>query len=116
MDILAKVPAMPDDALGNLRANAERLALKGRPQRSQAAALIPALEAELSGRQAAKLERTARARSEAAALRASHRKADGHGGGRQASGRDAWESEADQPEAEPGRNSGDPQESQKKTP
>ena len=50
MDILAKIPAMPDDALGNLCANAERLALTGSHlQRSQAADLIPALKAELSG-------------------------------------------------------------------
>jgi hypothetical protein len=44
MDILTMIPAMADDALGNLCANAERLALKGSHlQRSQAADLIPAL-------------------------------------------------------------------------
>ncbi len=76
MDILAKIPAMPDDALGNLCANAERLARTGSLlQRTQAADLIPALKAELSVRQAAKLERTAQARREASALRARHREA-----------------------------------------
>jgi hypothetical protein len=76
MDILAKVPAMPDDALGNLYANAERLVQTGsRLQRSQAADLIPALKAELSMRQAAKLERTAQARRGASALRAQQREA-----------------------------------------
>ena len=76
MDILAKIPAMPDDALGNLCANAERLALTGsHQQRRQAADLIPALKAELSVRQAAKLERTALTRREASALRAREREA-----------------------------------------
>ena len=76
MDILAKIPAMPDDALGNLCANAERLALTGsRLQRSQAADLIPALKAELQVRQVAKLERTAQTRREASALRAQQREA-----------------------------------------
>ena len=71
MDILAKVPAMPDDALGNLHANAERLRRAGSPvQRAEAAALLPALEAELAARRAAKRERTAQARREASALRA----------------------------------------------
>ena len=52
MDILTKIPAMPDEALRNLCANAERLALTGsRLQRSQAADLIPALKAELQVRQ-----------------------------------------------------------------
>ena len=76
MDILAKIPAMPDDALGNLCANAERLARTGSHlQRSQATDLIPALKAELQVRQVAKLERTARARREASALRAQQREA-----------------------------------------
>jgi hypothetical protein len=76
MDILAKIPAMPDDALRNLCASAERLALTGsRLQRSQAADLIPALKAELQVRQVAKLERTAQTRREASALRAQQREA-----------------------------------------
>ena len=76
MNILTMIPAMADDALGNLCANAERLALKGSHlQRSQAADLIPALKAELSLRQAAKLERTAQARREASAFRAQKREA-----------------------------------------
>ena len=76
MDILAKIPTMPDDALGNLYANAERLQRAGSPgQRTEAAALLPALKAELSVRQAAKLERAAQTRREASALRASRREA-----------------------------------------
>ena len=76
MDILAKVPAMPDDALGNLHANAERLRRAGSPvQRAEAAALLPALEAELAVRRAAKLGRAAQARREASALRAGRREA-----------------------------------------
>ena len=71
MDILAKVPAMPDDALGTLHANAERLRRAwSQAQRSETAALLPALEAELAARRAAKRERTAQARREASALRA----------------------------------------------
>ena len=76
MDILAKVPTMPDDALGNLHANAERLRRAGsQAQRSEAAALLPALEAELAARRAAKLGRAAQARREASALRADRREA-----------------------------------------
>ena len=76
MDILTKIPAMPDEALRNLCANAERLAQTGsRQQRSQAADLIPALKAELQVRQVAKLERTAQARRDASALRAQQREA-----------------------------------------
>ena len=62
---------MPDDALGTLHANAERLLRAGsQAQRAEAAALLPALEAELAARRAAKRERTAQARREASALRA----------------------------------------------
>ncbi len=58
MDILEKLPALPDDALNNLRANAARLEQTGSPaQRTSASALLPAIEAELSARQAAKRER-----------------------------------------------------------
>lgn len=64
MDILEKLPAMPDEALNNLRANAVRLEQVGSPaQRSAASDLLPAIEAELSARQAAKRERLAQARS-----------------------------------------------------
>lgn len=77
MDILARVPAMPDDALENLRANEARLARAGSPaRRAEAAALLPALEAELAARRTLKLERAAQIRREASALRAGRRQAE----------------------------------------
>ena len=76
MDILAKVPTMPDDALGTLHANADRLQGAGtQAQRTEAAALLPTLAAQLAARQAAKLECSAQARREATALRARQRAA-----------------------------------------
>ena len=63
MSLVEKLPGMPDDALGNLRANAVRLGQEGSPaQRSSAMALLPAIEAELANRKAAKRERLAEAR------------------------------------------------------
>ena len=57
MDLLAKLPEMSDDALANLRTNAKRLQQSGTPaQRSEAAALLPALEAEIGARRLAKLK------------------------------------------------------------
>ena len=54
MDMVEKLPAMPDDALNNLRANAVRLEQTGSAaQRAAASALLPAIEAELSARRAA---------------------------------------------------------------
>ena len=68
MDMLAKLPDMPDDALNNLRANAVRLEQTGSAaQRASASALLPAIEAELSARQAAKRERMAQTRRAATA-------------------------------------------------
>lgn len=56
MDLVAKLPAMEDDALAVLHENAERLEQTGtKAQSSAAAALMPALEAELANRRAAKL-------------------------------------------------------------
>ena len=76
MDSLAKVPSMSDDAPANLCANAERLQRGGSPvQRTQAAALLPALKAELAVRQAAKLERAAAAWRGASVLHASQQEA-----------------------------------------
>jgi hypothetical protein len=56
MDLAAKLPQMEDAALAVLRANAERLEQTGTSaQKAAAAALMPALEAELESRRAAKL-------------------------------------------------------------
>jgi hypothetical protein len=59
MDLLAKLPDMSDDALANLRSNARRLQQSGTPaQRSDATALLPAVEAEIGARRLAKLKVT----------------------------------------------------------
>jgi hypothetical protein len=51
MDMITKLPEMSDDALVNLRTNAKRLQESGNPsQRSNAAALLPAVEAEIGAR------------------------------------------------------------------
>jgi hypothetical protein len=56
MDLLTKLPEMTDDALANLRKNAERLQHSGTAaQRSNAAALLPAVEAEIGARRLAKV-------------------------------------------------------------
>ena len=76
MSVLEMIPTMADDALGNLRANAERLEHSGsKAQRAQAADLLPAIKTELAARQETKLQRTAQVRREGAELRASRRKA-----------------------------------------
>jgi hypothetical protein len=73
MDLVAKLPAMEAAALANLRENAERLKLSGtNAQRSAATALLPAIEAELANRQAAKLAASAAKRE---AKRATKRQA-----------------------------------------
>jgi hypothetical protein len=57
MDLLTKLPEMSDDALANLRNNAKRLQQTGTPvQRSDAAALLPAVEAEIGARRLAKVK------------------------------------------------------------
>lgn len=57
MDMITKLPEMSDDALSNLRANAKRLQETGSPnQRSNAAALLPAVEAEIGARRLAKVK------------------------------------------------------------
>ena len=56
MDLAAKLPQMEDAALAVLRENAARLEQTGTSaQKAAAAALMPALEAELESRRAAKL-------------------------------------------------------------
>lgn len=59
MDLLTKLPEMSDDALANLRSNAKRLQHSGTPaQQSDAAALLPAVEAEIGARRLAKVKTT----------------------------------------------------------
>jgi len=59
MDLITKLPEMSDDALTNLRTNAKRLQESGTPtQRSDAAALLPAVEAELGARRLARVKAT----------------------------------------------------------
>jgi len=65
----AKLPAMEDAALGVLHENAERLERIGtKSQQAAAAALMPAIEAELAARREAKRNQL---REAAAARRAS---------------------------------------------
>jgi hypothetical protein len=59
MDMITKLPEMSDDALANLRSNAKRLEQSGNPgQRSEAAVLLPAVEAEIAARRLAKVKAT----------------------------------------------------------
>ena len=59
MDLLTKLPEMSDDALAILRTNAKRLQNSGTPaQRTDAAALLPAVEAEIGARRLAKVKAT----------------------------------------------------------
>ena len=59
MDMITKLPEMSDDALANLRTNAKRLQHNGTPtQRSDAAVLLPAVEAEIGARRLAKVKAT----------------------------------------------------------
>ncbi|MGH7031526.1 MAG: hypothetical protein ACREE9_08900 [Stellaceae bacterium] len=59
MDLMTKLPEMSDDALTNLRTNAKRLQHTGTPsQQSEAAVLLPAVEAELGARRLARLKAT----------------------------------------------------------
>lgn len=63
MTMVEKLPGMADDALKNLHANAVRLGDAGTAQqRASATALLPAIEAELTARKAAKQERLAEGR------------------------------------------------------
>jgi hypothetical protein len=57
MDLIPKLPEMSDDALTNLRTNAKRLQQSGTPtQRTDAAALLPAVEAEMGARRLARVK------------------------------------------------------------
>ena len=60
MSLIDRLPEMADAALSNLHANAVRLGGSGSPaQRASAAKLLPALEAEIEGRKAAKRQKLA---------------------------------------------------------
>lgn len=64
MDLIARLPSLEDSALAVLHENAERLEQTGTSaQRTAAAALLPAIEAELAARRETK-------RAEQAARRA----------------------------------------------
>jgi hypothetical protein len=68
MDLIARLPALEDAALAVLHQNAERLEQTGTSvQRTAAAALIPAIEAELAARRAAKQAELAARRAAKAA-------------------------------------------------
>jgi len=57
MDLITKLPEMSDDALTNLRTNARRLQQTGTPtQWTDAAALLPAVEAEMGARRLARVK------------------------------------------------------------
>ena len=59
MDMITKLPEMSDHALANLRDNAKRLQQNGTAaQRSDATALLPAVEAEIGARRLAKVKTT----------------------------------------------------------
>jgi hypothetical protein len=68
MDLIARLPALEDAALAVLHQNAERLEQTGTSvQRTAAAALLPAIEAELAARRAAKQAELAARRAAKAA-------------------------------------------------
>ena len=76
MSILEKLPGMEDAALNNLHANAVRLEQAGSPaQRASAGALLPAIEAEIATRRAAKQERLAQNRRERSKQKAAEKAA-----------------------------------------
>jgi hypothetical protein len=57
MDMITKLPEMSDHALANLRDNAKRLQQSGTSaQRTDATALLPAVEAEIGARRLAKVK------------------------------------------------------------
>lgn len=64
MELIEKLPQMSDGQLANLLANARRLGASGGPrQQADAAALLPALEAAVADRKAAKLKTAASKRA-----------------------------------------------------
>ena len=70
MDLVAKLPAMEDTALVVLHENAERLEDSGTPaQKAAAAAVLPAIKAELENRRTAKQAASKRAAAKRAAAK-----------------------------------------------
>lgn len=70
MDLVDKLPSMEDAALAVLHENAERLERTGTPaQKSTAAAVMPAIEAELEARRIAKLAAAKEAATKRAAAK-----------------------------------------------
>jgi hypothetical protein len=68
MDLTARLPSMEDSALAVLHENAERLEQTGTSaQKTAAAALLPAIEAELAARREAKRAQMAARRAAKAA-------------------------------------------------
>jgi hypothetical protein len=75
MSLLDRIPALSDEEIVNLLANAQRLSASGdERQKAAAAEILPALEAEAADRKAARLER-AKAKRAATRKAASARKA-----------------------------------------
>jgi hypothetical protein len=71
MDLIPKLPEMSDDALTNLRTNAKRLQQSGTAaQRTDAAALLPAVEAEMGARRLARVKAVRTAKPKAPTRRA----------------------------------------------
>jgi hypothetical protein len=72
MDLVARLPSLEDTALAVLHQNAERLEQSGTSaQKSAAAALLPAIEAELAARrEARRVELAARRAAKAPASKA----------------------------------------------
>lgn len=66
MDLMTRIPALEDAALSNLHENADRLARTGsKAQQAAATEILPALEAELAARKAAKLDAAKKRRAAA---------------------------------------------------
>ncbi len=74
--MIAKLPAMDDKALAVLRSNAERLGRTGtKAQKTAAAALLPAIDAEVDARKTAKLSKAKETRAANATTSKSRAKA-----------------------------------------
>lgn len=70
MSLLERIPALSDEEVVNLLANAQRLSEQGDDkQKAAAAELLPALEVEVAARREARLER---AKEKRAATRKAH--------------------------------------------
>jgi hypothetical protein len=64
--LMTRIPSLEDSALSNLHDNADRLAKTGtKAQQAAATEILPALEAELAARKAAKLDAAKKRRAAA---------------------------------------------------